>query len=442
VPQAGGKPQPVTKPAESGARDRWPQILPGGGTMLVTRAPGRNSGYEDAELAVCSLRTGQCKVVQRGGYSGRYLPSGHLVYVHQGTLFAVAFDLRKLETRGTPIPVLDDIDGNPTRGGGQFNFAGNGTFVYLAGKASRQPGALVWMDKSGAAQPILTDSSPTQTPRLSPDGKLLAVAIDRNLVVHDPARGSSARIINGQDGSVASMFPIWLPDGKHIISSSGSLGATGIWWSRSDGSSKPEQIYQTSAVAQSVSPDGKALAWHESGDARDLYTAPLDLTDPDHAKLGKPEPFAVGRGNQVDPAFSPDGRWLAYSSGVSDTYHVFVRPFPEGAKGAGQVQVSAAKGRFPLWSRTSKELFYVTQPDAHIMVVPYAINGRTFSPAKPEVWSPAPIRLDGNNIPLDLAPDGKRFVVSPATEPSTAEKANLHVTFLLNFFDELWRRVP
>jgi hypothetical protein len=75
--------------------------------------------------------------------------------------------------------------------------------------------------------------------------------------------------------------------------------------------------------------------------------------------------------------------------------------------------------------------------------VPYAINGRTFTPAKPELWCPTPIRLDGNNIPLDIAPDGKRIVVSPATEvESTALKANLHVTFLLNFFDELRRRVP
>ena len=118
-----------------------------------------------------------------------------------------------------------------------------------------------------------------------------------------------------------------------------------------------------------------------------------------------------------------------------------MRPFPEGAQGAGQAQISASPGRFPIWSRAAKEIFYVTL-EGRIMVVPYTINGRAFSPGKPAVWSDTLVGMTTNNMPLDLAPDGKRFVVFPGLEISGGEKANLHITFLLNFFDELKRRMP
>ena len=121
---------------------------------------------------------------------------------------------------------------------------------------------------------------------------------------------------------------------------------------------------------------------------------------------------------------------------------VFVRPFPEGAQGGGQVQISTGAGRFPVWSRTAKELFY-SAADNRIIVVPYTINGRNFEPGKPRAWANALLANTGYNSPYDLAPDGKRFAVFPAVEASAdGEKANLHVTFLLNFFDELKRRVP
>jgi hypothetical protein len=117
------------------------------------KALGERRSYEDANLEVLSLETGQWKVVHRGGYFGRLLPSGHLIYIHQGTLFAVSFDLDRLETRGTPVHLLDDVAANPGTGGGEFDFSRNGTFLYLGGQP-RNPTPIVWLDSSGKTQPL------------------------------------------------------------------------------------------------------------------------------------------------------------------------------------------------------------------------------------------------------------------------------------------------
>jgi serine/threonine-protein kinase len=361
-----------------------------------------------------------------------------LVYLHQGTLFAVPFDLGKLETRGAPLPVVDGVGGDPSLGFARFAFSDDGTLVYLAGASGDESSPVLWMDHAGQKQPIFPNpSGRPQTPRLSPDGKLLALSVNGDLLVYDPARGLTTRLTFPPSTGI---YPIWMPDGKHIIFS--GVGGNGIYWVRSDGSGKPEKIFDGPApIAQDISPDGKVLAFHQAGKARDLYTLPLDLTDPDHAKAGQPTPFLITTGADVDPTFSPDGRWLAYATSESGAYQVFVRPFPEGANGAGQAQITSTPGRFPVWSPTKKEIFYVTT-DGHIMAVPYAMNGRAFSAGKPEVWSATPIGLTGVAIPLSIAPDGKRFVVFPGFEETGGEKANLHATFLLNFFDELRRRLP
>jgi hypothetical protein len=132
---------------------------------------------------------------------------------------------------------------------------------------------------------------------------------------------------------------------------------------------------------------------------------------------------------------------MAYSSSESGFLQVYVRPFPARPDG-GKYQISTNVGRFPVWSRTAKELFY-TDVNGRIMVVTYSVNGNTFVPGPPRLWSQAALLLTGNAPPLDLAPDGKRMLASLPPDNSTgAEKDSLHVTFLLNFFDELKRRMP
>jgi serine/threonine-protein kinase len=441
VPEAGGNPEILTDPEKRGVRtDRWPQILPGGESILLTVGASLSAGgYDDASIAVYSVKNRQVKIVQRGGYYGRYLPSGHLVFVHEGTLFGVRFDLKHMETRGTPAPVLEDLAANPAQGGGQFDFSAKGTMVYVSGTTGSGSHPLLWMDRSGKQLPLMdAPAKQSRMPRLSPDGKLVAFAMNGDIYVYDQARNATSRITF--DPGAHAEWPVWTPDGKHIVYSPNA----GIWWVRSDGSGKPEVIYdsKTNDLASSLTPDGKVLVFHEDGRNRDLYTLQLDLTDPDHPKSGKPELFLATPGADVDGSFSPDGKWLAYATNESGAYQVFVRPFPEGAQGAGQAQISSVSGHFPVWSRTAREMFYLAN-DGRIMVVPYVVEGGAFRPGKPQAWSERTIGTTGVFIPYDLAPDGKRFVVFPGPESAAGgEKANLHVTFLLNFFDEMRRRMP
>jgi Tol biopolymer transport system component len=189
----------------------------------------------------------------------------------------------------------------------------------------------------------------------------------------------------------------------------------------------------------SFSPDGRRLAFFENAlDTRqDIWTLPLDTSDADHPKTGKPEVFLRTPASEIDGAFSPDGRWMAYASDESGKLEVFVRPFPGPG---GKCRISTDGGRLPNWSRDGREVFYPGS-DGRIMVTDYVTKGDTFSAGKPRVWSDRLILLStflSRN--MDLAPDGKRFAVFPRSETSAKVKGSVHVTVLLNFFDELRRR--
>jgi Tol biopolymer transport system component/predicted Ser/Thr protein kinase len=448
VPDAGGAPQVITKPGEQGeVVHRWPQILPGGQAVLFTGHTVA-SAFDNASIEVLSLKTGQWKVVQRGGYSGRYLPTGHLVYIHQGTLFAVPFDLDRLEVRGTPGPLLESVAGNDAVGAGQYDAARNGTLVYLSGKSSAVATSLAWMESTGKIQPLLPPSIVYLAPRFSPDGKRLAVGVGPagggDIQVYDWQRDTMTRITFTQ----RNMYPVWTPDGKHLVFQSQSSGANSIRWIRADGAGEAQTLLESKGEPRphSFSPDGQRLAFAELGmnTGFDLWTLPLDVSDPEHPKPAKPELFLHTPFNKIEPAFSPDGRWIAYTSSEAGNYEVYVRPFHAGVpSGSGQWQISNGGGSHPIWSRDGRELFYETL-DNRIMAATYTAKGDSFAVDKPRLWSNTQIMdLFGTQIwNLDLSPDGKRFVVIPRPEATAEQKGSVHVTVLLNFFDELRRRVP
>jgi hypothetical protein len=136
VSSAGGTPQPLTTLDKQAGEitQRWPQVLPGGKTALFTSNTNPNN-YEEADIVVYSMASGQRKTLQRGGFYARYLSSGHVVYMHEGTLFAVPFDLKRLEVTGQPAPILEGVVTTPGNGGAQFSFSETGNLVYVAGAA-------------------------------------------------------------------------------------------------------------------------------------------------------------------------------------------------------------------------------------------------------------------------------------------------------------------
>jgi serine/threonine-protein kinase len=234
----------------------------------------------------------------------------------------------------------------------------------------------------------------------------------------------------------ANYNPVWAPDGKHIAYDA----SDGLWWVRADGAGEPQRLLESKGVgASSFSPDGRHLIYIGSSPETkyDILTLPLDLSDPEHPKPGKPEPFLSTPANELYATLSPDGRWMAYASNESGRYEVYVRPFPGPA---GKWQISTGGAVHTVWSRDGRELFYGSS-DSKLMVSEYTAKGDSFTYSRPRLWSDKPLR-GGIRPYFDIAPDGKRFAVFPLPESVDEKSGNVHVTFLFNFFDEVRRRVP
>jgi Tol biopolymer transport system component len=307
--------------------------------------------------------------------------------------------------------------------------------VYSAGKSAAQGWRLAWLDSTSKTQPLMATPGTYAMPRLSPDGRKLAFLLDGvDVAVYDLERDTTTRLTSTRQ---AKSF-VWAPDSRHIVFES----SMSLFWMRTDGSGETQQLLggTNSPRPWSVSSDGRRLAYFEINPdtGSDIWTLPLDLSDPVHPKAGKPEPFLCTPANETVPMFSPDGRWLAYRSDASGSPEIYVRPFP--AASGGEWLISNGGGRYAIWSKNGRELYYETA-DNRIMVVEYTVDGTAFVPGKPRQWSEKQLFYTGT-LNLDLAPDGKRFLVFTVPDAVPGEKGSVHVTMLLNFFDELKRRIP
>ena len=346
---------------------------------------------------------------------------------------------------GTPAPILEQV-GSTRVAGGDFAFARNGTFVHLSGKAALANWPVSWLDSSGKTLPLHAPPGRYNTPRFSPDGKRLAFSMGSgkgsDIWVKDLDRDTPSRLsfLAGLNAN-----PMWTPDGKNIVFRSMNPAAPGLYGIRSDGSGEAKRLTEgkPSEYPTSFSPDGKRLAIVQSGNGSspDIFTMPVEADSGPGAlgvRLGKAELFLGTPFNELAPAFSPDGRWLAYASNESGSNEVYVRPFPGPG---GRWQVSTGGGRSPLWSRDGRELLF--QPlDRRVMAVTYTAKGDSFAAGKPSLWAETRLRITGGDAAdYDLAPDGKRLAAMVADD-ADAEKPPTHLTFLLHFFDELRRKAP
>ena len=443
VPSGGGAPAPLTELAPGESTQRWPKILPGGKAVLFT-SHNATTNFDAATIEILSLRDHQRKTLWKRGTFGRYLATsertGHLVYINNGTLFAVPFDPDKLELLGTPSPVLEDVAYATGAGGAaQLAFSENGTLVYRSGGTRSQTLPLQWLDAAGKVQILPVKPGLFSQPVVSPDGKMLALTVNSGsasaIWTYDTQRDALARLTFGDERY---SFPVWSPDGRYIAF---HANAGGIYWTRSDGAGKPQPLIETKTnqYPWSFSPDGKRIAFAETTQQRqlDLMTAPVEDSG-GGLRAGKPEGYLQTEANELYPAFSPDGRWIAYRSFESGTSEIYVRSFPDHG---GKWLISTNAGYSAAWSPNGRELFYRTE-DQRIMVVTYTTKGNSFLPDKPRLWSDKRLTDTGIGRNFDVAPDGKRLLVLMAAETSEAQQNQNHVIFLENFFDELRRRAP
>jgi serine/threonine-protein kinase len=454
VPSGGGTPVLVTEPSkEHPDRQLYPQVLPGSQAVLFTSAGA--GAFSNANIDVAAFKTGQRKTVLRGGFFGRYLSTrngtGYLVYLRQSTLFAAPFDLATLAVTGPAQPVLEDVIYSRYFGAGNFDFSRTGTFVYASSKGQVPATSIFLLNSAGKTEPLQLAPGFYMTPRFSPDGKRLAFLMGpeghRELWVHDLERGVTSRLTSLLR---VSLWPVWTPDGKKIVLSSLGTSQDGMYWVRADGAGDAQRLTDVrsgSSNPGSFSPDGKRLAYTQTrGDGyAEIWTATVEGDRDQGAlgvRLGKAELFlrsASTLSGQIEPAFSPDGHWLAYVSDETGTREVYVRPFP----GPGiRSQISTGGGMVPIWSRHGRELFFLT-PDRRIAVAGYTSTGESFIASKPRVWSEKRLpEVPPFSFSIDLTPDGKRFAVVLFADGSAEPKPPTHVTVLQNFFDELSQRVP
>ena len=440
VPSAGGRAEPLTALAEDEAIQLSPQILPGGKAVLYT-ASTIAGAFNDANLVVQALPSGARKVVQRGGYHGRYLMSGHLVYIHDGTLFAVPFDLDRLEVTGQPMPALEGVTSNAITGGAQFSVSTNGTLIYLPGPSIGAGTPLHWMDQQGKTTPVRAWLANWLNPLFSPDGRRLAMEIREgtsDVWVYEWARDTLTRLTSDP---VRAMKPVWTPDGRRIVFASPRADklAANLYWQPADGTGAAERLTESKNAqgATSWHPSGKFLAFEETTPETnvDLMILPMEGDDVSGWRPGTPTVFLNSPFIEGGAMFSPDGRWIAYVSLESGRSQVYVRSFP---KPGGKWQISTGGGNSPTWSCTKRELFYGA--NGQIMVAAFAVNGDSFRAETPRLWSEGRYQTRGSNRMFDLHPDGERFAHAPV-QAAVGAKADKAV-FIFNFFDELHRIVP
>ena len=439
VSSGGGAPRGLTvlDPPEGEVTQMWPQWLPGSKAVLFTSS-GQTTNFEDADIVTYTISSGQRKTVLHSAYYARYLPGGHILYMHEGTLFLQPFDPRSLQVTGTPVPVHDGVSANPGNGSAQFSVSDTGTMAYVAGRSQRQLATIDWMDRRGNFTPLRETPGDYYAPALSPDGKRLAVAINDgkriDIWVYELAHETLTRLTFAGDN----LTPIWTPDGQRItyrLVQKG--GGSELYWTRADGTGGTLPLTHGKArrFLGSWHPDGRQLAFNQVTSATSgIFALAIRGSEKDGWKPEEPQPLPGGSSSEAQPSFSPDGRWLAYRSDESGDSEVYVRSYPGPG---GKWQISTGGGYFPKWSPDRKELLYRTE-DNQIMVVTYNASGDSFRANKPELWSPGQFSERLGAVNFDVSPDGKRVVVlrAPASEAQPMTKIN----FIFNFFDELQRK--
>jgi len=413
-----------------GLGQSWPNAFDHDRKVLVTVIGPKSASYDEAKIVAINLESGEQKVVLEGGSQARYLPTGHLVFVREGTLYAAPFDVDSMQVTAAPKSVIEHILSDPSSGVAHLATSDEGTLVYARGDAmSGNQSNLEWMDSSGHTAEIPAGPRAVQTPRLSPDGNRIVLSVSSasdDLWTYDLLRKAYRRLTFGG----RNMSPIWTPDGKTVTYSS-VRGFPSIYNLAADGSGKETTVARDQAAALfpgSWSPDGTTLALSRfSPNGWDVYTLTTG---------GTPQPFAATRFDESAPSISPDGHWIAYCSDESGTREVYVTSFPEAGE---KVQVSTGGGAQPVWMSTGLGLLY--RSGDRLMAVKLETAPRLSASAPTELISGLPLSGD-SSVPgapfYDITSDGQQVLIVRKKPPPGVD----HLEVVLNWFTELQRRVP
>jgi serine/threonine-protein kinase len=416
----GGTVTPVTTldSASGEISHRFPELLPDGKSILYTIKFNTITSFDEAAIAALDMKSGQRKILIRGGTYARYVPTGHIVYARGSNIYAVPFDLERLEVTGSPKQLFMGGWMNPFSGETCLAFSNDGMLLYVPrGTDSYAISRIKWIDAQGQVTPLVDSMNSYYIASVSPDGQKVALhvqAANDDVWLYHIGRSSMTRITFGGGNSG---FPVWSADGRYLIYASERGKVQNIYRKEWDGSGKEERLTNSDhgQYPSSVSPDGKLLAFIQDGD---IWLLPLDGS-------GKSYPFFESPASEANPVFSPNGRYISYESNESGKQEVVVVPFPSRA---GKWQISAGGGTNPLWAPTGGEIYF-TQGSSIFAVSVHP--GSSFDYSAPRKILNLP--PDGAYL-TGISGDGKKFAMLtlPYKELSTSE-----VTLVTDWFQEV-----
>ncbi len=425
VSAAGGVPQPLAG-SDFGT---WPEILPDNKTVLFTTgfaiATIPLNGGKAHILARTTDSSSEAPAVLGVGYilQARFVSSGYLVYGQSpGVVRAVPFDLESLSLKGSPVSIIDSVERASDGGAIYFAFSDTGLLLYVPTGQHHQ---MVWVDRNGAETPVSTNRAPFRVPRLSPNGKSIAVAVSdetrrSDIWIYD-AEGGAKRRLTAEAHNLA---PLWTIDGARLtFSSNGSV----VEMQATGSGSKEILLPQVSnGYPCSWSPDGKELLFQEAEPAGySLWRFSRNSGNASPTLLIRPTAGECG-------LLSPNGKWVAYASSESGRAEIYVDSYPGLAE---KIAISTNGGNCARWSRDGRELFY-RQGDA-LMAVPVDAS-TSFRPGKPRRLFAGPYRGESQEPAFDVSPDGKRFLMIKSDEAATLRQINA----VQNWLEELREKVP
>jgi serine/threonine protein kinase len=397
VPADGGTPERIGAPVTDVVAEMTPIVLPGSDAILEGIWDGK--GFDTWRIDAVRVATGERLTVLRNAYSPRFLSSGFLVFVRDANLFAVAFDPQRLEIRGNPVSVLEGVLSALPYGVALYDVSSNGDLVFVGSGSKALQNHLVWRELDGKAHEIPLPPNFYQAPRISPDGREVAVTVrnpDPDIWIFNIARGTLRRIsfAPGEDE-----IPAWSPDGKRLAYASNSRHQ--LSWVPADGSAEEEQLAPVNSHVHigSWSRDGKLLIYESLSKTtnREIWVLPIQGDR-------KPYPYLQTNFDLRSPVLSPDGQWLAYQSDESGQSEIYVQKFPGPG---GKTQISTEGGTSPVWAKNGLELFYRNKEKQ--MVVSISTYG-VFAAGNPRVLFENPAWMWQSGPNYDVTPDGKRII--------------------------------
>jgi serine/threonine-protein kinase len=440
IPASGGSVETLTVPDRSRGEYAHclPHVLPGARGILFTIK--RHPWDVEPRLAILDLRSGQWRVLLENAADGRYAATGHVVFLRQGTLMAVPFDLRRLELTGQAVPVVAGVEQtlNTTEsyndtGAGQFSLSASGCLVYAPGSIDAdQENSLVWVDAEGRDEKIVSFKAPFFSTQLSPDGKRIAytlLGMEGHVWVLVIARGTATMLTT--EGMAE--WALWTPDGERLIFDWLESGVPNLYCQAADGGSPMERLTESQnfQFAGSISPDGGTLAFVELSRETDYDIHFLDL------RQRRVTPFLNSRFFEGYPKFSPDGRLIAYVTDESGRMEVYVQAL-SGRK--GKWRISQEGGASPLWAPDGRRLYYRSGRFGEKVWAVDVDSGPNFSAARPLLLFDQKRYQRGSPVGTwDISRDGRKFLMV-RFENMTVRYAT-ELVLVENWFGELERLV-